>query len=490
MNRAIMSRSRRAAGGFLLLWAALAGCGSGSGPALLLEAEVSPSPNSTLSAIVTVRTASVCQVGVTFGSGASETRRTGLTPPATAHRIEVVGLRAETRYRLQPAAYLGGGAVVPGEPLAFRTGSLPEGIPAWELTVGGAEPGAAATLFGPSPSPQDPGPAGPLYLGVDGAGEVVWYYQGCDGDALNDRDVKMLSDGNLLVQILNGFRVITVGGETVAEVTAEQAGVGDLHHDAIRLPEGRYAALTSETRIMSVPFSERPEEVRGDVILELDAQGRVLWRWSTFDHLDTSRFPTALSRQRHPDGTYDWTHSNAVVHVPEDDTLLLSMRHQNWVIKIDRSSGQIVWRLGPEGDFDLLNADPGDPWGWFYSQHAPELHPDGTFVLYDNGNDRPVDPESRSSRAVAYRLDEPRRTAQRLWTYRTDFFTGYLGDADLLDSANVLVCAGGQLEPGVPAQVVEAAGDASAGEVWKLQVYDRDIYRATRLTSFWPDADG
>lgn len=74
---------------------------------------------------------------------------------------------------------------------------------------------------------------------------------------------------------------------------------------------------------------------------------------------------------RHLFGLPDWTHSNALVYSPSDGNLLLSVRHQSWVLKIDYNNGagtgNLLWRLGYQGDFALTqNGVPSfDPSDWF-----------------------------------------------------------------------------------------------------------------------------
>jgi hypothetical protein len=97
---------------------------------------------------------------------------------------------------------------------------------------------------------------------------------------------------------------------------------------------------------------------------------------------------------RHPLLFPDWTHANAIIY-SDDGNLLISMRHQNWVIKVDYGNGvgtgNILWRLGQQGDF-VLNGGT-DPTDWFYAQHAPSFTTTNTsgkfsLVLFDNGDDR------------------------------------------------------------------------------------------------------
>ena len=132
-------------------------------------------------------------------------------------------------------------------------------------------------------------------------------------------------------------------------------------------------------------------------------------------------------------GFPDWTHSNAVVYSPDDGNLILSMRHQSWVLKIDyqdgQGSGDILWRLGPQGDFTLTNGQ--DSTIGFTAQHyANIVSPNSTGVfnlmVFDNGDDRgifdvPADPCGTPGQPACYtrvpifQVDEAGMTATLLW---------------------------------------------------------------------------
>lgn len=172
-------------------------------------------------------------------------------------------------------------------------------------------------------------------------------------------------------------------------------------------------------------------------------------RWSLFDYLDPHRVRGGFDQpfwdptyaQDASDGTKDWTHGNSVVHDPRDDSLLVSLRHQDWILKLERESGELLWRFGPEGDFALANGD------WSYHQHAPELQDDGSLLIYDNGNGRESLAEGQLpySRVVQYELDEETMVASEVWEYRgaEPYYAPFLGDADRLDNGNVLIVDGG-----------------------------------------------
>lgn len=455
---------------------------------LFTDIDITENPNSVLSAIISIETVEPARCRVDLGLDAGYGVTTNPTEMGTTHEITVVGMRAEHDYHLRVVAELRTGRVQHSADYIFTTGSLPPDLPSYTVTVSDAahvQPGV--TIWGPGVSTAHSAEPNPYYLGVDAQGEVVWYFR-VSGTLTHftDRHLEMLPDGNLLIAIPQGFAVVTVGGDTIWELTPDRVGYSVFHHDVAALPGGGFLTLSDETKTVAVSWSDTPETLRGDVIVELSAAGEVTWQWSAFDHLDTNRAPTPLSRitASGSSSAIDWTHGNAVVYVESDNSILLSLRHQNWVIKISRATGEVLWRLGADGDFDLIHVELGD--AWFYSLHAPELDDDGRIALYDNGNDRPGLPiTALFSRAVIYQLDQVAMQAEQVWSYETEHYTRFLGDADLLENGNVLVTAGGPLHPDHPAQIIELTGDDPPDEVWRLEHGGAPIYRATRLTSFY-----
>jgi hypothetical protein len=122
------------------------------------------------------------------------------------------------------------------------------------------------------------------------------------------------------------------------------------------------------------------------VLIDLDPNHNPVWLWNEFDHLDINRQPYLFP---------DWTHTNAILYSADDGNLIISIRHQNWLVKVDygngAGAGDIIWRLGYQGDFTLVGGT--DPTDWFYAQHGPSFATASTkgmfsLVLFDNGDDR------------------------------------------------------------------------------------------------------
>jgi arylsulfate sulfotransferase len=151
----------------------------------------------------------------------------------------------------------------------------------------------------------------------------------------------------------------------------------------------------------------------------------------------------------------DWTHTNAILYSPDDGNLIVSIRHQNWLVKIDyedgKGSGEILWRLGYQGDFALVGGT--DPVDWFYAQHAPSFvssNTSGTFTLtlFDNGDDRVFpfgcdktgEPNCFYSTVPIFQIDEQSKTATLVSHLYAPYYNSWGGNAEVLQNGDLEFC--------------------------------------------------
>ena len=113
----------------------------------------------------------------------------------------------------------------------------------------------------------------------------------------------------------------------------------------------------------------------GDVIVDLDENLQPVWAWNTFNHLNPNHILTCS-----PTGPM----ATQLSIPPDDGNILVSMRHENWVIKIDyqdgKGTGAVLWRLGQGGNFTLKNGV--DPTDWQYAQHYPSFFSSNTTGVF------------------------------------------------------------------------------------------------------------
>ena len=320
---------------------------------------------------------------------------------------------------------------------------------------------------------------------VDPTGFTRWYCGWETTIPLHIRPItgaKLLDDGTVAFLTGHTAYIISELGEIILEISDEDLGVLGLHHEILPLPNGNFLALSHSFR--NVDYTEHGTlYVAGDMIVEFSTGGDVVWTWDTFDHLDPQRIRHgffelgAIVNPETLELGNDWTHANGIAHDPADDSLVLSMRHQDWLVKIDHATGNVLWRLGDEGDFTL----DGDL--WFSHQHSPHWLDDGSLLLYDNGVGNPhVDDADEVSRALQYELDEDTWTATQLWTDQAEPFVSLVAsDADPMPGGHVLILDTG-VGPENPTQgrIREVEHTPEAANVWTLWGPPQHfLYRAT-----------
>ncbi len=496
---------------------------------------VEPNPRNVLSATVRVRTDPPVPVTLTARAPGHT-----VTVPVSraAGEVPLVGLRPDTRYEIRAGD---------GPPVPWRSGPLPADLPtitAWRdphratpgLTLFNLRRWHPATKLRPArPVELATQPMLGYLVVVDEAGHVVWYHR----SELGIEDARQLPGGDILYNYdYCAARRVDVLGRPVADWAARVAtelapldalgrprvpagavalDADTVHHEVSLLPNGNLLFLGTELREAVDPRLGMCDgtllyNVIGDVVVEADpATGKAVHEWHLLDLLDPVRRPGARlrdgglatappvrfyrHRRHHP---RDWSHANAAVLDAERNALLISLRHHDSVLAVryredaGGPAGSRLWELGRDGTFALAHGR------WFAHQHAPEVQPDGSILLYDNGVGR-AEPVSR---AVRYRLDGGR--AWQEWAHELrdgdgdgdadgdggrPVYCSRLGDVNRLPGGNVLVTHGNILDGRgrLHARIIEVTpgGDVVA----ELRVADDDwgwcVYRAQRLSSLY-----
>jgi hypothetical protein len=305
----------------------------------------------------------------------------------------------------------------------------------------------------------------PVPFATDLQGRVIWYF---------DRVADSSHFGSYMVRPFNGtmgmvlksgpnvgdtFREIDLAGNTVRETNIERIReqmlamgvidetywVGAMHHELRRLANGHTLAIVSIEHVVDgVDFL-------GDGLVDLDENMQVVWAWNAFRHLPPplTSLPTLLEFCSEPldgcpttvvfsDYAIDWTHTNSIELVEADGSLVVSMRNQDMLIKIDYQNGTgpggLIWKLGARGDFTLVDA-AGDPLPWFSHQHDATVDGD-RILLYDNGNVRRVFFPGAQSRGQVWRIDEAKRTVALEYNVTLPVYAEAFGSAQKLSNGN------------------------------------------------------
>jgi hypothetical protein len=303
----------------------------------------------------------------------------------------------------------------------------------------------------------------------------------------------------------NVLREIDLAGNSLRETNIDAVnaqlsaqGHGIIHsftNDAQRLPNGQTAVIGFTERTVNI--NGTPTNYVGDMILVLDGNFQVTWAWDSFDRLDVNRGPV-LGEVVQPGGTepstavpllpaVDWLHINTVSWSPADQNLVLSVRHQDWVIKVDYANGagdgHVVWRLGQGGDFMVNFTDQNL---WFSHQHTPHYIDEHTLILFDNGNTRRASDPTANSRGQVWTLDEQTMTATLVLNADMGNYSDRVGSAQRLSNGNYSFTSGAIGSPPFIGQSIEVLPDGTKSYV--LQA-GRGLYRSYRTRTLYEGID-
>jgi arylsulfate sulfotransferase len=510
---------------------------TGTGVALSAGQGIVTATDNPLVALYTFAPTGQGTVAVNFGTSNNYGFQTAsYATPANGDpvTIYVAGMRANTLYHMSAVLTLADGTTYQDSDHTFTTSSFPSAIlpSITAAAASGQTPQPGIELMSASSSTV------PGYLqayATDLQGNIIWGYNYSDRNNSGDfativQPVKQLSNGDYIVVLsyasqylldsndnivtppagtVDLIREIDLAGNivkqiTMAQLNAELAAAGynltldDFHHDVLVLPNGHWIVLANtivpETGLTGYSGTEN---VMGDVLVDLDTNLKPVWIWNEFDHLDLNRHPMSFP---------DWTHTNAVFYSSSDGDLVVSIRHQNWILKIDyengNGSGDIVWHLGEGGDFALQNGS--DPIDWFYAQHGPSFvtaNTDGTFgiTMMDNGDDR-IDAAGNVCGASTFAC----YTTIPIFTVSESAKTATLTFRDTIPAAdyslwggNAEVLANGDLEFDLCNEPVASNGEDTSTiqelvpngaqqPVWTLQETGANLYRAERIPSLYP----
>lgn len=214
----------------------------------------------------------------------------------------------------------------------------------------------------------------------------------------------------------------------------------DFHEGRI-VSDSSYLVLGIESLTMDlskiVPGGKTDANVLVNVIQERTFGGATLFSWRSIDHIPVT---DAVEDVDLTVAQVDYIHVNSATY-DSDGNILISCRHLDEVIKINRQTGAVIWRFGGSrskgNQFRFLNDSINDFVG-FSHQHTAARTADGTILMYDNGNLKPL---PRFSRAVEYELDEKAFTARRVWQFipTPAIASTSMGSVQELENGNILV---------------------------------------------------
>ena len=296
-----------------------------------------------------------------------------------------------------------------------------------------------------APRGGEAGPGGPMIL--DDRGQAVWFspVRGEDEFAMNFKVQNYLGRPVLTWDhhVVGGkeeYLILDFSYRKVATVHAGNGHRGNFHEFLIS-PQGT-ALITVYYKAHGdlTPFGgPKNGVVYAGIAQEVDIEsGEVLFEWQSLDHVGLGESYAKLGQISRPG--LDYFHINSI-DVDHDGNLLVSARNTWTVYKIDRKSGEIIWRLGGKNsDFEM------GPGAHFAFQHDARRQPDGTISIFDNGkvieNGKSGKPKAvEGSRGIILRTDEAKMTATlvREYIHPHQQYSAVGGSMQVLPNGNVFI---------------------------------------------------
>ena len=187
---------------------------------------------------------------------------------------------------------------------------------------------------------------------------------------------------------------------------------GAYHSDGI-LPD-EIAAKVKGGR----PETEFNGKIWGDVVYEIDRDGKVVWEWKVYEHLDPE-----IDTIEPLDNRNIWGYINSF-WTCRDGSILMSLRGACEIIRVDYETGYVIARYGK---------------GKVFHQHDARELDNGNIMIFDNGCQRH---EYKPSYSRVIEIDP--ETDEIVWEYKdpypADFYSCVCCGSERLPSGNTVIC--------------------------------------------------
>jgi arylsulfate sulfotransferase len=424
------------------------------------------------------------------------------------------GMRPTTQYTIQGHVITGTNDVA-GPVVTFTSGAIPSNITLEHFTVPTPELNTAHPILLVSPTAGVP-------FATDSLGNVIWYlpaYQNQGGYLTRpvpggtflgtaddptgvNANRRLLREYDMAGNVIRETNATAISAQLTSRFGTDP--ITSIHHEVFRFPNGDTGLIGSVEKVANQGSGN--VDVLGDMAIVLDSNLQVKWSWDEFHHLDITRKAVLgeTCQQGNPgcpalyqpgySVANDWTHSNSLNPTP-DGNLIISIRHQDWVVKINYDNGtgdgSIIWRLGRQGDF-TVNSSNACP--WFSHEHDATYStyaPNGTFLLtlFDNGNTRITEPSTfcgngssqSHSRGQSWSLDETHKVATPVLNLDLGVYSTATGSAFLLSLGNYHF-----FEGFINAATSSSVEYTPSGQVRLQESYPNNVgYRSFRMETLY-----
>jgi hypothetical protein len=286
----------------------------------------------------------------------------------------------------------------------------------------------------------------------------------------DDKDPNTGTSLNPGQKLLHGNKVIGEldwNGKTVGQGGSEApGGAARQHHDWYRLANGDTLVLANE--IHAVP-GFKAGKLYDDVIYEVTTGGQVVWKWSASEHLDEYGFTPASLTLLRDTAQPDYLHLNDMTAVGpnrwfdagdkrfDPENILIDSREANFIAILDKKTGKVVWRIGPNEPSSVDHPStavprPVDQTSGQHDAHVipPGLPGAGNLLVFDNQGEAGYPAQKLAVLPGSRVLEIDPSTKQIVWQYTAadssqppwGFYSAFISSARRLPNGNTLIDEG------------------------------------------------
>jgi len=285
-----------------------------------------------------------------------------------------------------------------------------------------------------------PGQDGPMIL--DDSGQPVWFHplhREEDGIAMDFKVQRHQGEPVLTwceskVVAGHGHVEYVIADSSYRELRRVRAGNGyhGDHHEFLITPQDTaLITIYGSARMDLSPFGgSKDGRVLDGIVQEIDLETEeVIFEWHSLDYVELDE--SYLEPPKNPEWPFDYFHINSI-EVDYDNNLLISARKTFTVYKVDRQSGEVLWRLG--GKKSSFEMGPGTRTRY---QHDARRQSDGTITIFDNGGLYMIYP----SNGIVLELDENEMSATpvRRYVHPARRHVATMGNMQVLPNGNVFI---------------------------------------------------
>ncbi len=251
-------------------------------------------------------------------------------------------------------------------------------------------------------------------------------------------------------------------------------------HEFVLQENGHFLMLAYDYRPMNlsqiIEDGDSNALVVGFIIQEFDENRDLQFQWRSWDHLEVSdTYEECKANFLGKFTICDFAHANSI-QIDSDTSLIISTRNMSEITRINRQTGEIIWRMGGKNnEFSFFDDTKS-----FSGQHTAFIQSNGNLTLYDNG----YNSDSLYSRGLEYSIDQEQKSATLLTAYQHDpqVYGFAMGNLQRLENNHTLIYWGAV--PGDSSGPVSEY-DASGKLVFEAQFENISLPSYRCLRSEW-----